>query len=91
MMNHSSSTQVARSEVPCINWQSNALRVLRLKQVLQRVGISRAQLYSLMGEGLFPRNFSLCGPGGRAVGWLESDIDDWVASRVERQMNTGRA
>ena len=91
MRNYCSSAQVARPEVPCIKRQANALRILRLKEVLQRVGISRAQLYSLMGEGHFPRNFGLSGPGGRAVGWLESDIDDWVASRVERQMNTGRA
>ena len=92
MRNYSFSAQVAaRPEVPCIKRQANALRILRLKEVLQRVGISRAQLYSLMGEDRFPRNFGLSGPGGRAVGWLESDIDDWVASRVERQMNTGRA
>jgi len=37
-----------------------------------------------MGEGRFPKNFSLSGPGGRAVGWLESDIDDWVASRAQQ-------
>lgn len=60
-------------------------KVVRLKQVLQRVGISRAQLYVLMGEGFFPKNFSLSGPNGRAVGWLESDVDKWVSSRSEQQ------
>jgi prophage regulatory protein len=60
-------------------------RILRLKQVLDRIGISRAQIYVLMGEGRFPNNFSLCGPSGRAVGWLESDVDEWVASRAQTQ------
>lgn len=59
-----------------------APRIIRLKQVLSRVGISRAQLYALKKDGRFPQNFSLSGPGGRAVGWLESDIDEWVSSRV---------
>lgn len=91
MMNHRSSVQIARSEVSFTRRQANALRFVRLKEVLERVAISRAQLYLLMGKGHFPKNFSLSGPGGRAVGWLESDIDDWVASRVERPMTTGRA
>jgi len=60
-------------------------RILRAKQVLERVGFSRAQLYVLMGEGLFPKNFSLSGPSGRAVGWLESEVDGWIASRVAPQ------
>ncbi len=60
------------------------IRILRLKQVLDRVGISRAQLYLLMGEDRFPKNFSLCGPTGRAVGWRESDVDAWIG-RLEQQ------
>ena len=60
-------------------------KILRLKQILPRVGISRAQLYVLKKEGRFPQNFSLCGPGGRAKGWYESDIDAWIASRLEQQ------
>ncbi len=64
-------------------------KVVRLKQVLQRVGISRAQVYVLMGEGLFPKNFSLSGPNGRAVGWLESDVSEWIISRSEQQQKTG--
>ena len=62
-------------------------KILRLKQVLSRVGISRAQLYALKKDGRFPQNFSLSGPSGRAVGWLESDIDNWVTSRAEQQIN----
>ncbi len=62
------------------------LRILRLKRVLDRVGISRAQLYAQMKKGSFPKNFSLSGPGGRSVGWLEQEIDDWVTRRAEQQI-----
>lgn len=65
-------------------------RILRLKQILPRVGISRAQLYALKKDGRFPENFSLSGPGGRAVGWLESDIDDWVASRTHMSVGASK-
>lgn len=64
-------------------------KILRLKQVLERIGISRAQIYVLMGEGLFPKNFSLSGPNGRSVGWLESDVSEWISSRSEQQQKTG--
>ncbi len=74
------------SSIPSLSHTNKAIRILRIKQVLDRVGISRAQLYVLMGEDRFPKNFSLSGPGGRAVGWLESDIDNWVASRAEQQI-----
>lgn len=84
MRHHISSCQVTQPSIPGIDRQPCSFRILRLKQVLIRVGISRAQLYLLMGEGRFPKNFSLSGPGGRAVGWLESDIEDWIASRAQQ-------
>ncbi len=33
-----------------------------------------------MTKGSFPKPISL---GARAVGWLESDIDGWIAARIE--------
>lgn len=57
------------------------LRILRLKQVLNRVSISRSLLYSLIKQKKFPRNFCLA-PGGRSVGWLEGDVEAWVKSRA---------
>ena len=52
----------------------------RLPDVLNRVGYSRSTIYQLIAEGKFPKPISL---GGRAVAWLESDIDAWIAARVE--------
>ena len=59
-------------------------RVLRRKQVETRTGLSRSTLYLRIAEGSFPKPISL---GVRAVGWLESDVDGWVVSRIEKSRN----
>ena len=55
-------------------------RLLRLSEVRTRVPYSRATIYAKIGQGLFPKPVSL---GARAVAWLESDIEAWIAARVE--------
>lgn len=54
--------------------------VLRLPLVKARTGLSRSTIYLRITEGTFPKPVSL---GARAVGWLESDIEQWLTSRVE--------
>ena len=54
--------------------------ILRLALVKQRTGLSRSSIYSGVKQGTFPAQISL---GPRAVGWLESSINDWIQSRVE--------
>ena len=53
--------------------------ILRLPEVMARVGIRRALIYQRIADGTFPKQISL---GARAVGWLESDIDAWLAARI---------
>lgn len=53
--------------------------ILRLPDVLARVALSRATLYRLIGTGDFPRPLKL---SGYAVGWRASDIDRWIATRI---------
>ncbi len=66
-----------------------ALSILRRKQVQARTGLSRSTIYLRIAEGSFPKPVSL---GARAVGWLESDIDQWLTSRVEESRGVvGRA
>ena len=59
----------------------NALRILRRKQVESRTGLSRSTIYARIAEGSFPRPIDL--GGGRAVGWLESEIDAWLQALIE--------
>jgi len=56
--------------------------ILRRKQVESRTGLSRSTIYARIAEGLFPRPIGL--GGGRAVGWIESEINEWVQSRINQ-------
>lgn len=57
---------------------------LRIKQVTARTGLSRATIYGMMGIGTFPMKTAL---GLRAVGWLSSEIEQWMSERktVEKE------
>ena len=57
-----------------------ANRILRLPEVKSSVGLARSTIYARIEEGTFPKPISL---GPRAVGWLESEIQDWVRQKVE--------
>lgn len=54
-------------------------KLLRLADVRDRVPYSRSTIYQLISQGEFPKPVSL---GARAVAWLESDIDEWIAARI---------
>jgi prophage regulatory protein len=61
--------------------RSNAANViLRLPTVKNRTGLSRSMIYLLMSRGAFPERISL---GERAIGFVESEVDDWIAKRIE--------
>ncbi len=53
--------------------------ILRFKHLQQRIPLSRSNIYAKIGAGDFPSPVSL---GPRAVGWLESDIENWIRSRA---------
>ena len=53
--------------------------ILRLPTVKAITGLSRSTIYLRMSEGSFPRQVNL---GSRAVGWLASEIDHWIAEKL---------
>lgn len=53
--------------------------LLRLPHVQMRTGLSRSTIYLRISENRFPSPISL---GGRAVAWIESDIDEWIEERI---------
>lgn len=59
-------------------------RILRHKMVAERLGLSSAKLFDMLARGQFPKPFTIV-PGGRAVGWLERDVDNWILSRKEER------
>lgn len=59
-----------------------SLRIIRHADVRQKLSVSEAKLFDMIAKGLFPKPFLLI-PGGRSVGWLESDVDKWILERKE--------
>lgn len=55
-------------------------KILRLPNVKSRTGLSRSTIYLRISEGSFPAPVSL---GGRAVGWIEAEVDEWLKQRIE--------
>jgi prophage regulatory protein len=61
------------------------MRVLRLKQVQDRIGLSRSTIYDRLNvsspryDKTFPKPMKL---GCSAVGWLEESVDVWIQSRA---------
>jgi prophage regulatory protein len=54
-------------------------RIVRLKTVLARTGLSRSTLYRKIGEGSFPQQVRISTHG---AGWHESAINRWIADPV---------
>ena len=59
-------------------------RTLRMKDLPSKVGFQPSTIYGLIAQGKFPKPYKLT-PGGRAAGWLETEIDTWVTKRAEDQ------
>ena len=54
-------------------------RIIRLRTVLSRTGLSRSTIYRKIAEGTFPRQIRISVKG---AGWKESDISRWIADPV---------
>ncbi|MFY3327260.1 helix-turn-helix transcriptional regulator [Vibrio fluvialis] len=61
--------------------QDQPIRLIRLKEVMAMTGLSRSYVYQLIGKGYFPQSISL---GARAVAWVQSEVQQWIDSRVEQ-------
>lgn len=67
-----------------------ALTIIRRKQVEARTGLSRSSIYARLRpnprrpgdyDPTFPKPVSV---GARAVGWIEAEIDAWIAAQIEK-------
>ena len=56
------------------------MKVLKVKQVAEEINVSVPQVYRLVSIGSFPKPIKL---GERGSGWLTSEIDDWLQSKVD--------
>jgi len=61
------------------------IRIIRHDRVCEKLRLSSAKLFDMVARGQFPRPFTIV-PGGRAVGWLEADVDAWILARRAEQV-----
>lgn len=54
-------------------------RILRYPEVFKRTGYHRTSLFKMERAGKFPKRIPL---GPKSVGWLESEVDAWIAARI---------
>lgn len=57
------------------------MRLIRLPEVMNKTGLSRSSIYLKIGNGDFPQRVSI---GDRAIAWVESEVDDWIISKVDK-------
>lgn len=56
------------------------MRILRRQDVVEKVKIKPSTIDLMERDGQFPKRIGL--GRGRAVGWLESEVEDWIAARI---------
>ncbi|BFO04888.1 hypothetical protein KNHN1_32660 [Pseudomonas guariconensis] len=73
------------------------MRIMRLKEVIDTTGLARSTIYKYIAHGIFPKPVNLAPagmdmPSTRGVGWIQSEVDDWILARIEeRDMAEGSA
>jgi|TARA_R110000824_G_scaffold118960_2_gene271640 prophage regulatory protein len=63
-------------------------RIIRMKTVLARTGLSRSTIYRKIAEGTFPAKLRISTNG---TGWHESDINRWIENPVAWRKKTCNA
>lgn len=61
------------------------IRLIRLKEVLNKTGLSRSALYDFIKKGSFPPAISL---GNRSVAWSNLEVDKWIQERIRSAKDT---
>ena len=59
--------------------RTGRIRILRLGQVLDVTGLGKTKIYELQSEGNFPMRVQIT---AHSVGWIEEDVQAWLAERV---------
>jgi prophage regulatory protein len=80
----------AEAELAALAGSAQCERLLRLRDVVHIVGMSRAHVYNLIKQGLFPRPIAL---GSNCARWVQSEVQAWVSDSIAtaRLTPAGRA
>jgi prophage regulatory protein len=69
--------------MPAKNTNTNT-RILRWPEVHKMTGLCRSHVHAQVKKGAFPAPIKL---GPRASGWLESEIQAFIQSRIDASRN----
>lgn len=69
------------AEPPSNDAAQSPLRLLRLSEVLARVGLKKSAIYARIRAGMFPKPVDL----GGVVAWVEAEIDAWIAEQIRKR------
>ena len=56
-----------------------ARHFLRIGDVAERTGLSKAQIYAMVAKGIFPRQAKLA---ARCSGWDSHEIEEWAEAKL---------
>ena len=57
------------------------IQILRLPEVCKTTGLGRSMVYQLEAVQRFPARVRI---SDRAVGWVEEEVQGWLAERIQR-------
>jgi len=58
---------------------------MRKRELLRSTGLSDSTVWRMEKDGCFPRRIQL---GGNSVGWLESEVNEWIMSKAAARDGT---
>ena len=58
------------------------MRLIKLKEVMQKTSLGHSSIYKFIAEGTFPKQVSL---GAKSVAWVESEVDEWILEMIRRR------
>lgn len=58
-------------------------KLIRIKTVLDRVPVSRSQLYNMIAAGNFPKQIHA--GGGQSAFWVESEVEEWIQLQIDSE------
>lgn len=70
-----------------LNQTKEAMRILRMRQVTEKIGLSRSAIYDRMDQRsprYDPTFFKSVSLGGRSIGFVEAEVDAWLAARISQ-------
>lgn len=59
---------------------SNDIRLITMDEVLDRVCMSKSQLYRMINAGEFPKSVPV---GEHRIGFVDAEVNTWIEQRIK--------